>query len=314
MPLTRLEDLAPLRGPVALAIGVFDGLHRGHQEVVRAAAEHARQHNGTAVVMTFDPHPAAVLCPERRPPRLTTLDHRQKLAAELGAARLLALPFDRATAATPPEDFIDRLASACALGCVSVGYTWTFGRDRQGNVHRLMDAGARHGFAVYGVPPVKEGDRVISSTWLREAVSSGDLDTARRLLGRPFGYHGRVVPGRRLGRQLDFPTANVTLATEVHPPAGVYACRVEVNGDGIWRPAVCNLGRRPTVENDGPLTLEAHLLDWTGDLYEHELEVRLESHLRPERRFASLEELQTAIRQDALMARRRFAEGGNALR
>ncbi len=302
--LTRLEDLSTLRGPVALAIGVFDGLHRGHQEVVRAAAEHARQHNGTAVVMTFDPHPAAVLSPGRQPPRLTTLEHRQKLAAELGAAHLLALPFDRTTAATSAGMFIDRLAAACPLGCVSVGYTWTFGRDRQGNVHQLMDTGARHGFAVYGVPPVKEGDRVISSTWLREAVRAGDLAAARLLLGRPFGYHGRVTPGRQLGRQLNFPTANVTLETEVHPPAGVYACRAEVDGDGIWRPAVCNLGRRPTVENNGPLTLEVHLLDWTGDLYDHEIEVRLESHLRPERRFGSVEELQTAIRQDADTARR----------
>ncbi len=301
--LTRLEDLASLRGPIALAIGVFDGLHRGHQEVVRAAAEHARQHNGTAVVMTFDPHPAAVLSPGREPLRLTTLAHREKIAAEFGAPYLLALPFDQTTAATPAEAFVNRLAAACSLGCVSVGYTWTFGRDRQGNVHQLMDAGARYGFAVYGVPPVKEGDRVVSSTWLREAVRAGDLATARLLLGRPFGYLGQVIQGRQLGRQLGFPTANLSLETEVHPPTGVYACRVEVGGDGRWHSAVCNLGRRPTVEHDGALALEVHLLDWSGDLYDQTIEVRLESHLRPERRFTSVGELQNAIRQDAATAK-----------
>ncbi len=303
--LTRLEDLAALPGPIALAIGVFDGLHHGHQEVVRAAAEHAHQHNGAAVVMTFDPHPAAVLNPDREPPRLTTLEHRKKLAAALGAEHLLALPFTRDTAATPAEDFIGQLARACRpLGCISVGYTWSFGKDRQGGVHQLMDAGARHGFAVYGVPPVKLRDRVVSSTWLREAVSAGDLATARDLLGRPFGYLGRVVKGRQLGRQLGFPTANIELLTAVHPPPGVYACRAEV--DGEWRPAVCNLGRRPTVENDGRLSLEVHLLDWTGDLYDKEIEVRLETHLRPERRFENTAALQDAIRQDMTAARARL--------
>lgn len=299
--LTRLEELATLRGPVALAIGVFDGLHRGHAEVVRAAVEHAHQHAGTAVVMTFDPHPAAVLSPGREPPRLSSLRHRQKLAAALGAQHLLALPFDPQLAATTAEVFVARLVDACALGCVSVGFTWTFGKGRSGNVHMLMDAGAQHGFAVYGVPPVREGERVISSTWLREAVRAGDLETAHRLLGRAFGYWGEVVLGRQLGRQLDFPTANVRLETEVHPPLGVYACRVEV--DGIWQPAVCNLGRRPTIVNEGELTLEAHLLDWSGDLYGREVEVRLEARLRAEQKFESVAALRAAIQSDAAQAR-----------
>lgn len=303
--LTKLEELGALAGPVALAIGVFDGLHRGHQEVARAAAEHARQHDGTAVLMTFDPHPAGVLSPGREPPRLTTLGYRQKLAAALGVKQLLALPFDRAMAATDAETFVERLTRSCELGCVSVGYTWTFGRDRGGNVHQLIDAGARHGFAVYGVPPVREGERVVSSTWVREAVRAGDLETARRLLGRSFGYLGRVGKGRQLGRRLDFPTANVRLETGVHPPPGVYACRVEV--EGVWHPGVCNLGHRPTVEREGGLSLEAHVLDWTGDLYGCEIEVRLEARLRDERRFDSIEALRVAIQQDAARARAALA-------
>jgi riboflavin kinase/FMN adenylyltransferase len=301
--LTRLEDLSDLPGPVALAIGVFDGVHRGHQEVIRAAVEHANQHRGTPVVMTFDPHPATVLNPSRVPPRLTVLEHQERLTRELGVMDLLALPFDRAMAETSAGQFIDGLVRGCRpLGCISVGYTWTFGKGREGNVHQLMDAGARAGFAVYGVPPLKVGDRVVSSTWVREAVAAGDLETAKVLLGRSFGYWGRVVKGRQLGRTLAFPTANVMLRTQVHPPAGVYACRAEVAG--VWRAAVCNVGYRPTVEADGELTLEVHVLDWQGELYGQLMEVRLEQGIRPEQRFAGLDALATQIRMDVDVARR----------
>jgi len=297
-----IDELAGLTGPVAVAIGVFDGLHRGHQEVVRAAVEHARQHCGTAVVLTFDPHPAVVLNPEKVPPLLTTPEHRRQLAAEMGVDRLVALPFTPAFAATPAEGFIRGLVETCRpLGCVSVGYDWRFGRGGSGNVHLLMDAGAREGFAVYGVPPVRLGGRVVSSTWVREAVTAGDLERAVELLGRPFGYLGTVVKGRQLGAQIGFPTANVTLETQVHPPQGVYVCDVVVDGES--HPAVCNLGRRPTVETDGALSLEAHLLDWQGDIYGRQIEVRLRSHLRGEQRFEGLAALTEQIQRDAQAAR-----------
>jgi riboflavin kinase/FMN adenylyltransferase len=298
----RIEELAGLPGPVAVAIGVFDGLHCGHQEVVRAAVEHARQHQGTAVVLTFDPHPAAVLNPEKVPLLLTTPAHRRRLAAEMGAERLVALPFTPEFAATPADAFIRGLVEICQpLGCVSVGYDWRFGKGGAGNVHQLMDAGAREGFAVYGVPPVRVQERVVSSTWVREAVTAGDLDLAKRLLGRSFGYWGTVVKGRQLGAQIGFPTANVLLETQVHPPQGVYVCEVIVGAQRCR--AVCNLGRRPTVETKGALALEAHLLDWQGDLYGQPIEVRLRHHLRGEQRFDGVAALQAQIQRDTEAAR-----------
>lgn len=307
---TRLEDLAAIKGPLALAIGVFDGIHLGHQEVIRAAAEYAHQHGGTAVMMTFNPHPAAVLSPTGAPPRVMNLHYQQRLIADLGVEHLLALPFDRQMAAVEADDFIASLVKqGRPLGCISVGYTWTFGKARAGNIHRLMDGGARHGFAVYGVPPVKLGERVISSTWLREAVRAGDLAVARQLLGRSFGYLGVVEQGKQLGRQLSFPTANIRIDSEVHPPLGVYACRVKVADE--WLPAVANWGRRPTFETAGALVLEAHLLDWQGELYGQEIEIRLEHHLRSEQRFDGVEALKKQIAADVAAARVVLRESTN---
>jgi len=300
--LTALHQLADLKGPIALAIGVFDGLHLGHQEVIRAAVEHAIQHDGTAVVLTFDPHPAAVLNPGNVPGMLLSKTYQDRLIRQLGARCLLALPFNQATAATPADDFIAELAAAChPLGCISVGYDWTFGKGREGNVHRLMDVGEKMGFAVYGVPALRENGRVISSTWLRVMIRAGDLELAEHLLGRPFGYCGSVVRGRQLGRTLGFPTANVELNSEVHPPAGVYVCQMNVAGD--WLQGVANLGHRPTVEREGAIALEVHLLDWQGDLYDQVVEVQLLAFIRPEQRFPDLESLKKAIHADVATAR-----------
>lgn len=303
----RIEELAGVSGPVAVAIGVFDGLHRGHQEVVRAALEHARQHRGTAVVLTFDPHPTSVLSPDRVPALLTTPEQRRWLANEMGVQTLVALPFDQAMATTSANGFIQGLLESCQpLGCVSVGYDWRFGAGGLGNVHSLMDAGARDGFAVYGVPPVKVDGRVVSSTWVREAVTAGDLDLAAELLGRRFGYFGVVIKGRQLARQIGFPTANIRLETQVHPPQGVYVCEIVFGGEK--RVGVCNLGSRPTVESDGVLSLEAHVLDWMGDLYGKKIEVRLLQLLRSERRFEGMAALKEQIALD-VEAARRWLEG-----
>lgn len=301
----RLEQLGQLEGPVALAIGVFDGLHLGHQEVIAAAAEHAHQHHGQAVVMSFEPHPLAVLQPARAPRRLYGPGHRLHLLKALPVAGVLACPFTAELAATPAEDFVARLAGACRLGCISVGYTWTFGRGRGGNIHSLMDLGQKHQFAVYGVPPVRVGEEVVSSTVIREAVAGGDLQRAARLLGRAYSLFGRVVAGRRLGRELGFATANVVPEAGLLPPFGVYAVRAEV--EGVWRAGVANLGVRPTVEGETVVPLlETHVFDWQGDLYGCDLEVRLEAFLRPERRFASVAELREQIALDAAAARARL--------
>lgn len=300
--LRSIDALSTLPGPLALAVGVFDGLHLGHQEVIEAAQEHATRHHGTAVVVTFDPHPAHVLRPGSAPKLLCGSRHQQHVLAQIGISHLLTCPFTADTARTPARDFIQQLVQAARpLGCISVGYTWNFGHKREGNIHLLMEMGQQHDFAVYGVPPLKIDGAVVSSTLIREAVSRGDFATAARFLGRDYSVFGQVVEGRRLGRQLGFPTANVAVENEQLPPLGVYAVQARIHE--TWLPAVANLGRRPTVVENADPSLEVHLLDWSGDLYGHDLEVRFTRLLRPEMKFSGLEELKAQIQRDIETAR-----------
>jgi len=292
-----IDSLSALPGPLALAVGVFDGVHLGHQEVIRAAQEHAAQHHGTAVVVTFAPHPVSVLRPDSAPRLLCGSEHQKLLLAQMGIPCLLNHPFTPETARTPAQDFIRQLVTAARpLGCISVGYAWTFGHRREGDIHLLMELGQQHDFAVYGVPPLRIDGTVISSTLIREAVATGDFSRASRFLGREHAILGTVVEGRRLGRQLGFPTANIAIENVQLPPQGVYAVRARI-GDQ-WLPAVANLGLRPTVTNHPSTTLEVHIPRWQGDLYEQSLEVRFTAHLRPERKFIGLDELKAQIQRD----------------
>ncbi len=300
--LRSIDALSSLPGPLALAVGVFDGIHLGHQEVIRAAQEHATQHHGTAVVVTFDPHPVQVLRPGSAPKLLCGPRHQQLILAQTGIECLLACPFTTETAQTPAREFIQQLVHAAhPLGCISVGYTWSFGHRREGNIHLLMEMGQAHDFAVYGVPPLKIDGAVVSSTLIREAITRGDFATAASLLGRDYSVFGSVVEGKKLGRQLGFPTANVEVENEQLPPLGVYA--VEARIDTQWLPAVANLGRRPTVAVYAEPSLEVHLLDWSGDLYGKDLEVRFTRMLRHEMKFSGLDELKAQIGRDIIAAR-----------
>jgi riboflavin kinase/FMN adenylyltransferase len=301
--LHSLQELSTVPGPVALAIGVFDGLHRGHQEVIRAAQEHAAQHQGTAVVMSFEPHPLRILRPVAAPKMLCGLSYQMQLLERMGISTALLCPFTPETAATPAEAFMDQLVTHChPLGCISVGYTWTFGKGRGGDIHLLMDQGQQHSFAVYGMPPIREDGVIVSSTLIRDAVGSGDLVKASRLLGRKYALYGQVKQGRQLARQLGFPTANVRPEAELLPPFGVYTVEVEIAGR--LEKGIANLGVRPTVENEGVApSLEVHLFDWSGDLYGQNLEVRLGHFLRPEQKFDGIEALKQQIALDLQSAR-----------
>ncbi len=302
--LHSLGALARLPGPIHLAIGFFDGVHLGHQAVIRRAQATAASEGGTAVALTFDPHPVQLLRPESAPALLTAPPHKSRLLDALGLSHLLVLPFDQAFAALSPEAFIASLAHAChPLASITVGHNWGFGKGRGGNFHTLTELGTRFHFRPQAVAPVLLDGSPVSSTRVRQAVAEGDFPTAARLLGRPYSILGEVITGRQLARKLGFPTANLPVDGLQLPPFGVYAVRASTTHH--LRNGVANLGRRPTVEHNPlvPCQLEAHLFDFQGDLYGQTLEVVFVQHLRGELRLNSLEALQAQIARDAAQAR-----------
>jgi len=286
----------------AVAIGNFDGVHRGHQALVAAAVARARETGGAAIVLTFDPHPARVLRPEAAPEALTTVAQKEELVAALGVSRLVALEFDTQLAALAPEAFA-REVLAATLGArhVVVGESFRFGRARRGDARTLDELGRAHGFDVQVVPPVLHGGRPISSSRVRELLRAGQVQDAAELLGRPYALDGVVVRGEGRGRTLGIPTANLEPGDQLLPARGVYAARALVGG-ASWHTAVVNVGERPTFGGSG-LVVEAHLVDFGGDLYDAALRLAFLARLRGEERFASAEALVERIRGDVRAAR-----------
>lgn len=305
----HLEELSEKEGPLHLALGVFDGVHMGHQAVISRAVEAAARHGGVAGLLTFDPHPIQVMAPAKAPTSLlATLDHKARIVAALGVDLLVPLKFDHHIAALEAEEFISRVM-ASAVKTLAVGEDWRFGHQRKGDVDLLAKLAESYGYDLEAVSPVMfEGDR-ISSTRIRQAIHDGNLAAAEQMLGRPYSMRGTVVRGRELGRELGFPTANIAVGSRQLPPSGVWAVRVGLNGEGDLRPGVANLGTRPTV-GGGEQMLEVHVFDFSGDLYGAEIEVRFESFLREERSFASLEALSSQIAADAAAARLQFGLNG----
>ncbi|GDX08798.1 riboflavin biosynthesis protein [Verrucomicrobiota bacterium] len=301
--LRSISELADIAGPVVIAAGVFDGFHLGHRAVIDRTIAGARAAGGTPVVATFDPHPAAVLRPQSAPPLLTSTRHKIRLLADAGIAHVLVLGFDAAFAAQPPEIFIQALADACRpLREICVGEDWAFGKDRAGNLSLLTVLGKKLGFTATGHLPVIVDGKAVSSTAIRAAVESGALAEAARLLGREFSVLGTVIEGRRLGRTLGFPTANVRPESEQLPPNGVYAVRVLV--DGKSHAGIANVGVRPTVSNEGVQRLvEVHLFDFSGDLYDCDIEVFFGRFVRPEQKFPDLDALRAQITSDVASVR-----------
>lgn len=305
MQIVRLESLAPLGwASPAVTVGNFDGMHRGHQALAAAVVREARAASGTAVVLTFDPHPSRVLAPERAPATLMTIPQRAELLGALGIERLAVLPFTRELSQYPPEDFAGRVLLGClGVRVVVVGANFRFGRGRAGDIAGLTALGAASGFRVHGVPPVLLDEAPISSTRVREAVARGDFAAARELLGRRHFLDGAVVRGLARGRTLGLATANLDPLNETLPHGGVYACFARVLPDGDALPAVVNVGRRPTF-GGGALLVEAHLLDFEGDLYGRVLRLEFEARLRDERRFDGPQALLAQVREDIACARR----------
>jgi riboflavin kinase / FMN adenylyltransferase len=301
--LRSIPELERLRGPVFLAIGVFDGVHRGHQAVISTSADHARGTSGTPVVVTFDPHPEKVLRPEAAPHLLTATEHKIALIRALGVEHLLIISFDKQFSATEPEAFVQKLvAHSKPLREICVGHEWSFGKNRRGNLDLLKRLGANFNFDVVGIPPVKINGAVVSSTAIRRAIETGDLTKAAAMLGREYTILGTVTRGDNLGKKIGFPTANLSAHSEQFPPNGVYAAQARI--DGELHRGVINLGVRPTVsDGKSERVLEIHLFDFNRDIYGHDVEVRFLKFLRPEKKFANLDALVQQIRRDVEQAR-----------
>jgi riboflavin kinase/FMN adenylyltransferase len=291
------------RKPVVLAVGFFDGVHRGHQAVLARTTARARELGGSAWALTFDTHPLKVVRPQIAPRLLTSTAHKVRLLQSVGLDGCLVMPFTEKLARTDAEAFVLKLRACIpALVEVFVGRNWRFGRGGRGNPDTLAELGRALGFRVRVVPPVLRGGRPISSTRIREQIAGGHLAEAQALLGRPFSVVGTVKPGRRVGRKMGYPTANLDPHNEVLPPRGVYAVRARV-GRSLCG-GVLNYGVRPTfrdVAAEHPVA-ELHLFDWNRDLYGREVEVFFVVRIRGERRFADVRALQRQIAVDASRA------------
>lgn len=287
----------------AVAIGMFDGVHRGHQELVRRVVTVARDRGGTPAVLTFDPHPSQVLAPAACPPLLVPLERRIALLAEAGVEAVVVEPFTPELAAMTAPDFVDRvLVRALGARHVVVGWNWRYGHGRTGTTDSLAVHGARAGFTVDAVAPVVVDGEPVSSTRVRGVVRGGDLRAAAHLLGRPYGVDGVVVHGAERGRTIGVPTANVAPDVPVLAPTGIYAAWLRVDG-GPRLPTATSLGTNPTFVDGGGVTLEAHVLDFEGDLYDRRVQVELVERLRGEAKFDSIEALVAQIREDVAAAR-----------
>jgi len=299
----RIERLSPLGWPsAAVTVGNFDGVHRGHQALVSAAVARARETGGPATVLTFDPHPARVLHPDRAPAALTTLAQKEEILGSMGVDLLAVLPFDASVAGLSPEAFV-RTVLLETLGArdVVVGEGFRFGRRREGDARGLLALGQRLGFSVHALPAVLSGGSPVSSSRVRDELARGDVGAARSLLGRPYFVDAAVVRGDGRGRAIGVPTANLEPENEILPAQGVYAGRCRIPG-GRWLAAVVNLGDRPTF-GGGRVTLEAHLIDFEGDIYGARVRLELHGRLRGEQRFGDVPALVARIRQDVAEAR-----------
>jgi len=292
------NELNPGGRKVCVAIGVFDGVHLGHQQVIRQTIADSQQHEAISVVVTFDCHPSSIVAPERTPPLIYPLPEKMRVIESLDVQTALLIHFDKSFSQISAEDFIRGLTCEFKnIHSVCVGSNFTFGHKRQGNVEFLKKLGEELNFVVHGLAAVSLDGERLSSTRIRDAIRDGNLDSASQMLGRAYSLIGKIIEGEKMGRQLGFPTANLEVSGLILPPNGVYAAHAKVGGR-IFRAAV-NIGIRPTMKKSTPqLHVEAHLLDFSGDLYAQEMELTFVEKLRDEQNFPSLEALKQQISKD----------------
>ena len=283
---------------------MFDGVHLGHQQVLKQTLADARQHSGISLAITFDRHPAFIIHPARAPRLIYSLPQKLREIEALGVDAILLIPFTREFSQIPGEQFVRGLAAELGnIYSICVGSSFTFGHKRSGNVDLLKQLGKELNFQVHGLAAVSLAGQIVSSTRIRERIGAGDLNAASQMLGRTYAIAGKVTHGDKLGGKLGTPTANIDIGGLLTPPNGVYAVQVRVGKE--LRPGVANLGFRPTVNDPSPaLRFEVHLLEFEGDLYEQELEVAFGEFIRGEQKFGNLDELTAQISRDKESARR----------
>ncbi|NRB25275.1 bifunctional riboflavin kinase/FAD synthetase [Shewanella sp.] len=293
-----IHNILPAHHGCVLTIGNFDGVHRGHAEVIAKLVKKARQLNVPATLMTFEPQPQEMFRGDNAPARLSTLRDKIILLEELGIDRLVCINFNAKFADLSAEDFIGKLlVESLGVKYLVVGDDFCFGKQRKGNFEMLQSAGEKYQFAVVSTQSFVLGDKRVSSTEIRHQLAKGNLEQARRLLGHPFILCGKVAHGEKLGRTLGFPTANIALKRQVSPVRGVFAVKMYWDGSDIYD-GVANVGFRPTV-NGQVCQLEVHLFDFDDDLYGRTVEVELVAKIRDEQLFKSLDALKKQINNDA---------------
>ena len=309
MRLFHGTDNAAIARPTVLTLGVFDGLHLGHQLVMKTVVDRARAVGGVPTVITFEPHPRAVLHPQSAPPLLQTFDQKIEALSVLGIEQTIVIHFDNAFAQIRAEDFLrDVVVDRLHAREVYLGRGFFFGHDREGNIDLLRRVSERLGFVADEVPEVRLRGKRIGSTVIRQLLLDGRVNLARRMLGRPYGVEGPVARGDARGVGLGFPTANVQPHNRVIPRRGVYVTSTLI--EGKWRRSVTNIGVRPTFGEALEPSVETHVIDWAGDLYGDVLRVRFLHRLRDEKKFGSVDELKTQIERDVERARTFFARSG----
>ncbi len=309
MRLFHGTDNADIARPTVLTLGVFDGLHLGHQLIMQTVVERARTAGAVPTVITFEPHPREVLHPESAPPLLQTFDQKIEALGVLGIEQTIVIHFDKQFAQIRAQDFlrdavVDRLhAKEVYLGC-----GFAFGHDREGNIDLLRSVSQSLGFFADEAPEVRLRGRRVSSSRIRELLQHGRVNLARRMLGRPYGVEGRVVRGAERGATLGFPTANLHPQNRVIPRNGVYVTSALIEGQ--WRRSVTNVGTRPTFESAAATSVETFVMNYSGDLYGDVVRVRFLHRLRDEQKFGSVDELKAQIERDVMRAKNYFKRAG----
>jgi riboflavin kinase / FMN adenylyltransferase len=302
-------DNAKIARPTVLTLGVFDGLHLGHQLIMKTIVERARATGAVPTVITFDPHPRALLHPESAPPLLQTFDQKIEALGVLGIEQTIVIHFDQGFAQIRAEDFLRAvIAERLHAKEVYLGCGFAFGHGREGNIELLRSVSQSLGFFADEVSEVRLRGRRVSSSRIRELLQQGHVNIARRMLGRPYGVEGRVVRGAERGAKLGFPTANLHPQNRVIPRNGVYVTAALI--DGQWRRSVTNIGTRPTFGSDNESSVETFVMNWSGDLYGDVVRVRFLHRLRAEKKFDSMDQLKSQIGRDVARAQNYFERQG----